>query len=82
MSGYFFGKEKAEKYGEIVTARLRGRTISKSIMDAELPGGISYEAKSLGIKDFDAFGLLETLEGLCYLGKAVETDDSHYKVLG
>ena len=80
---YYFGKEKAELYGDKVISRLKGRIISKRIEDAKKPGGIAYEAESLGINEgFDAFELLETLEGLCYLGRVIETDDSHYKVLG
>ena len=80
---FVFGKEEAEKYGNIVSKRLSGKVISKRAVDGDKPNGLRYEAEHLGIvdKDFDLFTLLRTLEGMCALGMAKEIDDCHYKVL-
>lgn len=72
-----FGLEKAEKYGSLISTRLSRKTISKRKDKAEEPGGLIYEAYELGI---DMWDLLEALEGMCYLGKAREIDDSTYWV--
>ncbi len=71
------GKEKAERYGKQITSALSGKTVSKRKDKAEQPGGLIYEAKLLGI---DMWDLLEALEGMCYVGTAVEIDDSTYLV--
>ncbi len=72
-----FGKEKADKYGDQISAALSGKTVSKRKDLAEEPGGLIYEAKQLGM---DMWDLLEALEGMCYMGTAVEIDDSTYLV--
>ncbi len=72
-----FGIEKAGKYGELISTHLSGKTISKRKDKAEEPGGLIYEANNIGI---DMWDLLESLEGMCYLGKAKEIDDSTYFV--
>lgn len=72
-----FGKEKAEKYGRQISSALSGKTVSKRKDLAEQPGGLIYEAKQLGM---DMWDLLEALEGMCYMGTAVEIDDSTYLV--
>lgn len=74
---YIFGKEKAEKYGDLISKNLSGKTVSKSVERAEEPGGLIYEAEVLGI---DMWDLLEALEGMCYMGRASEIDDSTYLV--
>lgn len=74
---YIFGKEKADKYGDLISKNLSGKTVSKSVERAEEPGGLIYEAKLLGI---DMWDLLEALEGMCYMGRASEIDDSTYLV--
>ena len=79
MLNWYFGKEEAEKYGDLIVANLVGKTVSKAIATAEKPGGLIYEADKIGM---DMWDLLGALEGLCYLGKAVEIDDSTYYVKG
>ena len=74
---YIFGKEKAEKYGDLISKNLSGKTVSKSVERAEEPGGLIYEAEVLGI---DMWDLLEALEGMCYMERASEIDDSTYLV--
>lgn len=74
---YHMWAEQTEKYGDLVTEKLTGKTVSKSIEKGEQPGGLVYEANKLGI---DMWDLLGALEGLCYLGRAVEIDDSTYFV--
>ena len=78
---YFFGKEEAQKYGAIVKKQLSGKIISKRKVDDGKPGSLRYESELLQIDGFDLFTLLETLEGMCHTGDAVEIDDSHYKVI-
>lgn len=78
-SDYYFGKEEAEKCGDLICEKLAGQTVSKRKDRAEEPGGLIYEANKLGLDDF--FDLLKALEGLCYQGKAREIDDSTYLVL-
>ena len=73
----YFGKEQAEKYGDLIAENLSGKTVSKRKDLAEQPGGLIYEAEQLGI---DMWDLLEALEGMCYQGRASEIDDSTYKV--
>ena len=75
----YFGKEKADKYGDLICQHLSGQTVSKRRDLAEQPGGLIYEANMLGI---DMWDLLEALEGLCYQGRAMEIDDSTYRVKG
>lgn len=76
---FYFGKEEAEKYGDLICEKLAGQTVSKRKDLAEEPGGLIYEANKLGLEDF--FDLLKALEGLCYQGRAREIDDSTYLVL-
>lgn len=76
-SDWYFGKEKAEKFGDLIVKKLAGKTVSKRKDKAEEPGGLIFEADRLGI---DMWDLLEALEGLCYQGRAREIDDSTYKV--
>jgi hypothetical protein len=77
---WYFGKEEAEIYGDYICEKLKGETVSKRKDEAEYPGGLIYEAEKLGIDDF--FDLLKALEGLCYQGRAQETDDSTYLITG
>lgn len=72
-----FGKEKVEKYGDLIIQNLSGKTVSKRVEGAEKEGGLIYEANKLGI---DMWDLLEALEGMCCIGKAEEIDDSTYLV--
>ncbi len=76
---YYFGKEKADKYGSLIADNLSGRTVSKRKSTAEAPGGLIYEAKKLEINMWD---LLEALEGMCADGRAEEIDDSTYYIKG
>lgn len=75
---FYYGKEEAEKYGDLIESLLSGKTVSKRVDLSEYPGGLEYEATQLGI---DMFDLLAALEGLCYQGRAREIDDSTYLVL-
>lgn len=75
----YFGAEKSKLYGDRIAEALSGRTVSKRKDKAEMPGGLIYEAKQVGIGMWD---LLEALEGMCYEGRAAEIDDSTYKVIG
>lgn len=77
LDNYYFGKEQAEKYGDLICDALSGQTVSKRKDTAEQPGGLIYEANQLGL---DMWDLLEALEGLCYQGRAMEIDDSTYKI--
>lgn len=77
---WYFGKDEAAKYGDLICEKLAGQTVSKRKDLAEEPGGLIYEANQLGLDDF--FDLLRALEGLCYQGRAREIDDSTYEVLG
>lgn len=79
MLNWYLGKDEAEKFGDFVVNKLANKTISKSIALAEEPGGLIYEANNLGM---DMWDLLNTLEGLCYQGRASEIDDSTYYVKG
>lgn len=76
---YYFGKDEADKYGNLIADNLKGQTISKREDLAEAPGGLIYEANKLGI---DMWELLRALEGMCADGRAREIDDSTYKILG
>lgn len=76
-SGWYFGKEQADEYGDLICEHLSGKTVSKRRDTAEEPGGLIYEANQLGI---DMWDLLGALEGLCYQGRAREIDDSTYRV--
>ncbi len=73
-----FGKEKADKYGDLISKRLAGKKISKRKDAAENPGGIIYEANMLQLNMWD---FLEALEGMCADGRAREIDDSTYLVI-
>lgn len=46
---YYFGKEQAEKYGDLICDALSGQTVSKRRDTAEQPGGLIYEADQLGL---------------------------------
>lgn len=76
-NGWYFGKEEAEKYGDMIVSCLGGQNISKKVILADKPNGLRYEADKLGI---DMYDLLGALEGLCYQRRAVEIDDSTYHV--
>lgn len=78
---YYYGKEEAAMYGDIVSKKLSGKIISKRIRDDKKPGSIRYEADALGIEGFDLMTLLGTLEGMCHIGTAKEIEDGLYKVL-
>jgi len=73
-----FGKEEADKYGDLIAEKLKGKTVSKRKDKAEEPGGLIYEANELGMEDF--WDLLKALEGMCSQGRAEEIDDSTYLV--
>ncbi len=73
-----FGKEQADKYGDLIVAALAYKRVSKRKDLAEEPGGLIYEANRIGIDKWD---LLEALEGMCRDGRAVEIDDSTYVVV-
>ncbi len=74
---FYYGKEKADLYGDKIVNGLSGKTVSKRKATAEEPGGLIYEAKSL---DVDMWDLLEALEGMCADGRAEEIDDSTYYI--
>ena len=76
---WYFGKEAAEKYGDLIADKELGMNISKRKDKAEEPGGLIYEANKLGI---DMWDLLEALEGMCRDGRATEIDDSTYRING
>ena len=79
MAGkWYFGKDQAEAFGDMIAEKLAGQTVSKRKDLAEEPGGLIYEADELGINMWE---LLEALEGMCYQGRAREIDDSTYKVI-
>lgn len=74
---WYFGKEQADQYGDLIAEKLSGKTVSKRRDKAEEPGGLIYEADQLGI---DMWDLLGALEGMCYQRRAQEIDDSTYMV--
>lgn len=74
---HYFGDEASAKYGDLISEKLSGKTVSKRRDTAEEPGGLIYEANKLGI---DMWDLLEALEGMCYEGRAHEIDDSTYRI--
>lgn len=74
----YFGQTAFNMYGDKVWKALKGKKISKSVAKADAPGGLRYEAEQL---DMDLYDLLETLEGMCANGTAMEIDDSTYEVL-
>lgn len=74
-----FGKDKADKYGDLISQNLAGKKVSKRKDKAEEPGGLIYEADAL---QMDMWDLLEALEGMCADGRAEEIDDSTYLVKG
>lgn len=76
--GWYFGKEQADEFGDLIADKLGGRTVSKRIDTAKEPGGLEYEADQLGI---DMWDLLGALEGMCYQNRAREIDDSTYEIL-
>lgn len=75
---FYFGMEQSAEFGDLIQEKLAGKTVSKRKDLGDLPGGLVYEAKKLGI---DMWDLLEALEGMCHEGRAQEIDDSTYKVL-
>lgn len=75
---WYFGKEKAEEFGYSVRKSLGGRIVTKNKELAEEKGGLIYEADKLNMSMWD---LLETIEGLCYQGKAMELDDTRYYII-
>ena len=74
---FYFGKDEADRYSDLIVKEFAGKTISKRKDIADAPGGLIYEADRLGI---DMWDLLRALEGMCHQGKAYEIDDSTYKV--
>lgn len=76
--GWYFGKEEADQFGDLISTNLSGKTVSKRRDLAEEPGGLIYEANQLGI---DMWDLLRALEGMCYQQRAQEIDDSTYKIM-
>ena len=59
MMDWYFGKDEAERFGDLICEKLAGKTVSKRKDLAEEPGGLIYEANRLGIEDF--FDLLKAL---------------------
>lgn len=74
---WYFGREEAEQYGDLISEQLKGQKISKRKDLGEQPGGLVYEADRIGI---DMWDLLRALEGMCHQGRAQEIDDSTYLV--
>ena len=75
----YFGEIASKKYGDMICEQLgEGFKISKRKDKGKEPGGLVYEAQQLGI---DMWDLLETLEGMCYDGRAREIDDSTYEII-
>ncbi len=75
---FFFGRKKAEKYGDLICEKLAGHKISKSKLVDGRPGSLRSEAESIGM---DMWDLLEALEGLSYIGKVRILNDTEYLVL-
>lgn len=75
---WYYGKEEADKYKDLILDNLSGKKISKNRYLAKDRGGIVYEAEKLGIGTFE---LLRALEGGCYQGWVKEIDDSTYRVM-
>lgn len=73
-----YGVEKAREYGEKIRLLLGGKVITKSREQAYEDGGLIKEAKRL---DMDMWDLLEAIEGLCSMGKAMEMDDTRYYIV-
>ncbi len=69
--------EKADKYSSKIASVLSKKTVSKQRDVAFSPGGLVYEAKELEIDPWD---LLEALEGMCLIGKAVVIDKFTYLI--
>lgn len=74
---FYFGMKESKLYGDLISQKLSGKTISKRKDEAGKPGGLIYEADKL---DLDMWDLLGALEGMCYEGRAREIDDSTYLV--
>lgn len=74
---YTFGEVEAKKYGNLISKTYDGQYISKSVADADKPGGLTYSANKIGLSTFQ---LLKALEGMCADGRAYCTDDSTYYV--
>lgn len=74
---YAFGEVEARKYGDLISKTYDGQYISKSIDDADKPGGLTYSANKIGLSTFQ---LLKALEGMCADGRAYSADDSTYYV--
>ena len=73
----YFGEAAYNRYCQLIKDKLSGKTVSKRRDLGEMPGGLVYEARKLGISMWD---LLEALEGMCYNGDATEIDDSTYEI--
>lgn len=73
----YFGQHEADKYGDMTISALKGQKISKSLSQADKPGGLKYEAEKLGLSVDD---LLRTLEGLCYQRRAYEISPTQYYI--
>ena len=76
---YYYGKEEFDKYGFSLYDQLKGKTISKRIVDDREDFGLRKIGLSLN-PQLDIYDLLGYLEALCHLGYAREIDDSHYEV--
>ena len=72
-----FGATAARLYGDMIYDNLKGKTVSKRVVDSNKPGGLEYTANLLGIGKYK---LLEALEGMCRDGRVREISDSMYMV--
>lgn len=77
IGNWYYGKDEANQFGDLISEKLSGNTVSKRIDRSQYPGGLEYEATKLGI---DLFDLLAALEGMCYEGRAQEINDSEYRI--
>ena len=77
---FYFGKDEAAKYGDMIQEKYADQIISKRIDEAEKPGGLIYVAKELEMED--EYVLLKALEGMCHERKAREINDGHYSIIG
>lgn len=74
----YFGQNAAAQYGDMISKKYKGETISRDKRISHRPGGIAYEADALGM---NTWKLVETLEGMRHDGRATEIDDTTYKIL-
>ena len=74
---YNFGEVEARKYGDLISKTYDGQHISKSVADADKPGGLTYSANKIGLSTFQ---MLKALEGMCADGRATYVDDSTYYI--